>query len=280
MHTQMLQPQIPQTTLITMPNRILNAPTLFAILLTTASLAGCAPAQKSETSTDTTAASLQAAQQEATQAEENASSDTIHSKPADIPEDLKEYEMTYELSKDGPIVTTYCKDAHVTVSFLKDDTPYRAFDSEVDLMGNNASKTCIKLQDLNFDNIQDILVPTSIGMHNAYYRAWLWNPTAGAFEEIPGFSNLGTPIVHPETQSLEFGTHISAMEYETIEYRLDGKTPVFWRSLHFVHDSASGEVTRTSKVSVEGRIVQKTAKVSAEEMKERSLENFQKEDAE
>lgn len=275
-----LSPNHPSQAVIIMTNRALNAQTLTMSILAAALLAGCAPAQKTDISPETARDAQHAAQPGQPNIEENSASDHTDRRTDDIPEDLKEYEMTYELSKDGPTVTTYCKDAHVTVSLLKDDKPYRVFDSEVDLMGNNASKTCIKLEDLNFDGIQDILVPTSIGMHNAYYRAWLWNPASSSLEEIPGFSDLGTPICHPETLSLEFGTHISASEYEVKEYRMNGNVAVFWRSLHIAQDPDTSEFSRTSKVSVEGRIIEKTMKVSPKEMQERNLESFQKEDAE
>lgn len=248
-------------------------------ILTAAWLAGCSPAINAETPSETPRS--QAEPQENTQATtHDAPSGAADAVQADPSEESKAREITYELSADGPAISTYCKDAHVTVSILKDGKPSRAFESDVDLMGNNESSTCIMLSDLNFDGIQDVLVPTSIGMHNAYYRAWLWHKATGTFEEIPDFSKLGAPLRHPETQSLEFSTHISAAEYETAEYRLDGKVPVFWRSLHFVHDPASGEVTRTSRIKQDGQILEKTSRLPVKDLEARGLDTFQKEDAE
>lgn len=202
----------------------------------------------------------------------------LHNATADIQDTPEDADMTYELSKTGPMVMTHCEAAQATVYLLKDNKPYRVFSSEVDLMGNQDSKVCIQLLDLNFDNIQDILIPTSIGMHNTYYRAWLWNSNSGAFEEIPDFSKLGAPILHPESQSLEFSTHISAAEYELAEYRLEGKTPVLWRAMHVAHDADTDRFTVTSRINQAGQILEKTDKLSAEELNDLSLRNLQPEE--
>lgn len=249
-------------------------------ILTAAWLAGCSPAINAETPSETPRSQAAEPLEDTQAAKHDASSGATDALQTETAEDSKTREITYELSADGPAISTHCKNAHVTVSILKDGKPSRAFESDVDLMGNNESATCIMLSDLNFDGIQDVLVPTSIGMHNAYYRAWLWHKASGAFEEIPGFSKLGAPIPHPETQSLEFTTHISAAEYETAEYRLEDKVPAFWRSLHFVHDPDSGEVTRTSRIKQDGQILEKISKIPVKDLETRGLDSFQKEDAE
>ncbi|MBQ8035968.1 MAG: hypothetical protein IJ268_03155, partial [Proteobacteria bacterium] len=72
----------------------------------------------------------------------------------------------------------------------------------------------------------------------------------------------------------------SAAEYETAEYRLEDKVPAFWRSLHFVHDPDSGEVTRTSRIKQDGQILEKISKLPVKDLETRGLDSFQKEDAE
>ena len=91
-----------------------------------------------------------------------------------------------------------------------------------------------EILDVNFDGYQDLTCLYSRGVQVQCYQCWLWDEEQGLFVKLPVYSDIPSPYVDPETETISGWSRSSAAG--------DGTTPIYkW---------LDGELTCVRKIEV------------------------------
>jgi len=103
-----------------------------------------------------------------------------------------------------------------------------------------------KTEDINFDGYTDIGVMNVLGTSNAYYDYYLWNNESGVFSYYQPLSDVSSPIVRSESQTIYSYISESAFSFSEYTYRWVNGELVMRTSEQTVYDD-KGNGTVTTK---------------------------------
>lgn len=124
------------------------------------------------------------------------------------------------------------------------------------------------VEDLNFDGFADLRIVKYLpGGANVPYLFWLYNPNARAFEKAPHLEELLSPEVDSARGELISRQRISAAEYQTNYYSLDGKKLVLLRRDERVYQAdGSSQIKYYEQQDEKGLVLVKTANLSGPDL--------------